>query len=51
MQSDGVHSQASHAQLLELDPDWALVIGLGYDNVEKKGLIYKHLKKCATRYG
>lgn len=45
MQSDGVHSEASHAQLLELDPDWALVVGLGYDNVQKKGLIYKHLKK------
>lgn len=37
--------EVSHAQVLEDNPDWALVIGLGYDRVQKKGLVYKHIHK------
>ncbi|KAL1507762.1 hypothetical protein AB1Y20_007372 [Prymnesium parvum] len=46
---DPVLKQASHAQVLEEDPDFALVIGLGYVGAQKQSLIYKHLNKLKER--
>lgn len=45
LQSDAELAQLSQKDLLERDADWALVIGLGYDANQKKGLIYRHLNK------
>lgn len=45
LESDSMLKQVSHADLLERDPDWGLVLGLGYDGVQRQGLIYRHLKK------
>lgn len=45
LQQDTLLKHVSHMEMLEKDPDWALVIGLGYNDAQKKTLIYKHLKK------
>lgn len=48
LQSDSVLTQVSHASRLQDDPDWALVVGLGYCGSQKQSLIYKHLAKLLT---
>ena len=43
--SDPILKESSHAQRLESDPAWALIVGLGYRDDQKRSLIYHHLKK------
>lgn len=46
IQSDSVLTQAAHAQRLQDDPEWGLILGLGYQKgSQKQSLIYKHLTK------
>lgn len=46
IQSDPVLRQSSHAQILQDQPEWALILGLGYHTkAQKQSLIYKHLNK------
>lgn len=37
--------EAVHADRIENDPEWALIIGLGYNDKQRRNLVYVHLKK------
>ena len=45
VQSNPILKEASHAARLEEDPEWALILGLGYTDAQKRDLIYRHLGK------
>lgn len=41
--STPILKQAAHAKKLEENPNWTLVLGLGYNDNQKKNTIYQHL--------
>lgn len=45
VQSTPVLREAAHAKKLEDNPEWAIILGLGYNDVQRRNLIYVHLKK------
>ena len=45
IESEPILTQAAHAKRLEESPEWALVLGLGYNDAQKRNLIYQHLGK------
>ena len=48
IQSEPILKEASHAKRLEENPEWALILGLGYNDGQKRNLIYQHLGKMLT---
>ena len=49
VQSEPILKEAAHAKRLEENPEWALILGLGYNDGQKRNLIYQHLGKMLTR--
>lgn len=45
VESSPVLKEATHARQLEEHPEWALILGLGYNEQQRKNLVYKHLHK------
>lgn len=45
IESTPLLKEAAHAKKLEENPEWALILGLGYKDSQKRNLIYQHLKK------
>lgn len=46
IESEPMLKQTSHAQKLEDNPEWGLILGLGYNtSAQKQSLVYKHLRK------
>ena len=43
--STPILKQAAHAKKLEENPEWTLVLGIGYNESQKNNGIYLHLKK------
>ena len=43
--SEPILAQAAHSNKLEENPEWALILGLGYNPSQRRTLIYKHLGK------
>lgn len=37
--------QAAHSDCFEHNPEWSIIIGLGYSDAQRRTLIYKHLRK------
>lgn len=46
--TDPVLKQQSHAARLEQNPEWGLVLGLGYSTSQKTRLIYDHVHKMLS---
>lgn len=47
--SEPIYKEASHTGLLESNPEWGLILGLGYHSKsQKNSLIYKHLQKLVA---
>lgn len=48
IESTPILKEAAHARKLEDNPEWALILGLGYNDTQKRNLIYQHLHKLLT---
>ena len=48
VESTPILKEAAHAKQLEDNPEWALVLGLGYNDTQRRNLIYQHLGKMLT---
>ena len=48
IESEPILKEAAHAKKLEENPEWALILGIGYDDSQKRSLIYKHLTKMTV---
>ena len=48
VESTPILKEAVHAKRLEENPEWALVLGLGYNEGQRRNLIYQHLGKMLT---
>lgn len=48
IQTEPILKEAAHAKRLEQNPEWALILGLGYNDGQKRNLIYQHLGKMLT---
>ena len=48
IQSTPILKEAAHAKKLEEHPEWAVVLGLGYDDAQKRNMIYNHLGKLQS---
>ena len=46
--STPILKQAAHAKKLEENPEWTLVLGIGYNESQKNNGIYQHLKRMKT---
>ena len=45
VESTPILREAAHAKKLEENPEWALILGLGYSDLQRRCLIYQHLGK------
>ena len=48
IESTPILKEAAHTKKLEENPEWALVLGLGYNDGQKRNLIFQHLGKLLT---
>ena len=46
--SEPILNQAAHAKRLEDNPEWAVILGLGYNDKQRRNLIYQHLTKLKS---
>jgi hypothetical protein len=49
VESTPILKEAAHAKRLEENPEWALILGLGYNDTQRRNLIYIHLGKLLDR--
>lgn len=45
VRSSPILGERAHSKKLEENPEWALILGLGYNPAQKQGLIYKHMHR------
>lgn len=48
VESTPVLKQAAHADALEAHPEWQAILGVGYNDAQRRNLIYQHLGKLLT---
>lgn len=48
METQPVLKEAAHAKRLEENPEWAVILGLGYTDNQRRNLIYQHLGKLVN---
>ena len=49
LDSEPHHTRLPHFRRIEEDPSWALVLGIGYTDAQRRSMIYRHLQKLQSQ--